>query len=102
MKIPKQLKIGGLIFEIKESEEIANQSNVWGSTHFKKQKIFLDPSEKQQKKEHTLFHEILHACLWSSGIGDRLRRLDKDLEEDLCASLDSQLYQVLKDNNLLK
>ncbi len=100
MKIPKQIKIGGLLFEIKESEEIANQSNVWGSTHFKKQKIFLDPSENQQKKEHTLLHEIIHVCLWSSGIGDRLRRLDKDLEEDLCSSLDSQFYQVLKDNKL--
>jgi Zn-dependent peptidase ImmA (M78 family) len=102
MKIPKQLKIGGLIFQVSESEEIANQSNVWGSTHFKKQKIFLDPSETQQKKEHTLLHEILHACLWTCGIGDRLRRFDKDLEEDLVASLDSQLYQVFKDNNLFR
>jgi hypothetical protein len=102
MKIPKQLKIGGLIFKIKESQEIANQSQVWGSTHFMQQKIFISPEETQQKKEHTLLHEILHACIWTSGIGDRIRRFDKDLEEDIVNSVSNSLYQVLKDNKIIK
>jgi len=102
MKIPKKVKISGLVFTVEESEKISNQSNVWGSTHFKKQRIFIDPSETQQKKEHTFLHEILHCCIWSCGIGNRLSRIDKDLEEDIVSSLDSVLYQILTDNKLLK
>jgi len=101
MKIPKQLKCGGLIFQVKESQEVANASNVWGQTQFRQQKIFLETSETQQKKEETFLHEILHICLWQSGIGSRLARIDKDLEEDIVGSIDSYLYQILKDNKLI-
>lgn len=100
MKIPKKLKCGGLIFEVKESQEIANSSGTFGQTHFRQQKIFLEKSEKQQKKEQTFIHEIIHICLWQSGILARLNRIDKDLEEDIVSSIDNNLYQILKDNKL--
>lgn len=102
MKIPKKLKCCGLIFQVKESQEVANSANVWGQTQFKQQKIFLEKSETQQKKEETFLHEIIHICLWQSGICQRLNRIDKDLEEDIVGSIDSHIYQILKDNKMLK
>lgn len=101
MKIPKQLKCGGLIFGVRESQDVANAANVWGQTQFKQQKIFLEEGETQQKKEETFLHEIVHICLGQSGIVPRLQRLDKDLEEDIVGSIDSHLYQILKDNHLI-
>jgi hypothetical protein len=102
MKIPKKLKVGGLIYEVKESEEVTYEGAVWGSTHFSNQKIFLEPNEKQQKKEEAFLHEIIHICLFYCGLSKRLKRLDENLEEDLVIAISNQLYQILKDNNLLR
>jgi len=102
MIIPPTLKIGPFIWEIKESEEVANEGNVYGSTHHSKQKIFLEPSETQQKKEQVLIHETMHVIWHQAGLG---KRYDKDhprIEEEVVHALSMGLYQVLKDNDLLK
>ncbi len=101
MKIPKKLKIGGLWFQVVESADVANQGNAFGSMHCRQQKIFIEPSETQQKKEDTLIHEILHAIWWSVGLCERFKDNPK-IEEEIVASLGNSLYQVLKDNRLLK
>lgn len=101
MKIPKKLKIGGFIWSVEESEKVSNEGEVFGSTHFKKQRIFIDPSETQQKKEHTLIHEILHAIWWQTGLNNRYKD-KKEMEEEIIQAVAHGLYQVLKDNSLLK
>ena len=102
MKIPKKIKIGGLWFEVKESQEVANQSNVFGSLHSRQQKIFLEKSETQQRKEQTFFHEILHGIWQQAGLCERYRGDQEKIEEEIVSALASGLYQVLKDNKLLK
>ena len=102
MKIPKTLKIGGFIWTVEESEKIANEGNVFGSTHSRKQRIFLEPNESRQKKEHTLIHEIMHALWWQAGLNSRYKKDENKFEEEIVDALSNGLYQVLKDNNFLK
>lgn len=102
MKILKSVKVGGLVYEVVESADIANEGNVWGSTHMKKQKIFLDPDEKDQKKEQTFLHEIMHAVWEGAGLNARYSKDQPKLEEEIICALSHGLFQVLKDNDLLK
>ena len=99
MKIPKKLKIGGMIWEVEESSDVVNEGSCFASTHPLTQKFFIDPKIKQQKKEQALIHEILHAVWWTNGM--RSREDLKKEEEYIVDSLSQGLYQVLKDNKLI-
>ena len=101
MEIPKELKIGGFTWTIEENEKVAVEGNIYGSTHHTKQRFFLDPNTTQQKKEHTVIHEAMHAIWWQSGLGIRYKETPK-LEEEVISAVSMGIYQVLKDNDLLK
>ena len=100
MKIPKSLKIGGHVWKITHNKDVTNEGGCFGSTHPLTQRFFLDPEISQQKQEQTLIHEILHAIWWTNGMRSR-EELKKE-EEYIIDSLSQGLYQVLKDNKLLK
>lgn len=102
MIIPKTLKIGPFIWDIEENKDIAQEGACFGSTHSYSQKIFLDPGQLEEKKAHTLVHEFMHAIWWQSGLGVRYNKNQKDLEEEVISALSFGVYQVLKDNGLLK
>lgn len=101
MKIPKTLKIGGFMWKIHQNQHVSNEGNSFGSTHTRHQNIFIEPSETQQKKEHTLLHEVMHALWWQTGLSSRYKE-DKKIEEEVIDAISSGLYQVLKDNKMLK
>lgn len=102
MKIPKKLRINGFDWEVKESQEIANEGQAFGSTHYEEQKIFLEPKATKQKKEQVLLHEILHAIWWECGLAQRYKKDKPEVEEEIITALSHGLYQVLVDNKLLK
>jgi Zn-dependent peptidase ImmA (M78 family) len=102
MKIPKKLKIGGFIWTVEETDKTTNESSSFGSCHYKKQRIFIDKTENQQKKEHTLIHETMHAVIWQSGLNERLNKATGITEEELVTAISMGIYDVLKNNNLLK
>ena len=102
MKIPKKIKIRAFVYTVTENQDVANEGNVFGSTHLRRQKIFIEPSETQQKKEHTFIHEIIHAVWNQIGLNTRVNKDNPKLEEEIIDGLSHGLYQVLKDNNLLK
>jgi len=91
MKIPNKLKIGGHIFKIDYSKELENEN---GKTEWKENTIYLCKTLPQDQKESTLIHEIIHCCNTSIG--------DTNSHHAIIDSLAEQLYQVFKDNNLLK
>lgn len=102
MKIPNKFKIIGFDWVVKNNKDVIAEGGVFGSTHTYTQTIFLDPETTQQKKEQTFLHECMHAIWWQTGLG---KRYDKDkaiIEEEIVSALSSGLYQVLKENNLLK
>lgn len=102
MKIPKQIKISGFMWDIKEDNNVATEGNCFGSTHYRTQNIFIEPTATEQKKEQTLIHEILHAIWWQNGLAERYKGDDSVREEEIIHTLSHGIYQVLKDNNFLK
>ena len=86
MKIPRKLKIGAHNYTIKEIDGIIESGNR-NSEH--RHSILLNKRLCQTEKETTLFHEILHA-------------INNELNETDVEFLTQALYQVLKDNNLLR
>lgn len=102
MKIPSKIRIIGFEWVVKEDKNVAAEGQIFGSTHSFSQTIFLDPDTTPQKKEQTFLHETMHAIWWQTGLG---KRYDKDkgvIEEEIIGALAQGLYQVLKENKLLK
>ena len=88
MKIPNTIKIytHNYRVELVDGEEVdddCGECNVARATI----KIRKDMAESQQMA--TLIHEIIHA-------------LDSNIKEDLVSFLSESLYQVLKENRLIK
>ena len=96
MKIPKKLKIGNVTYTISQLLE-DQKDDYYGTGSFKYQWIKID--FKQLSKDHigeTFLHEIIHQIL------DQHKFVDESRDEKLVSTLASGLYQVLKDNSLLK
>lgn len=96
MKIPKEVKISGIIYDIELVdiiEDDIHNAEFMGRVIFKKNKIKILKSYSIEKQFRTLLHEIIHI-------------LDEDLkigfEENGICRLEAGLFQVLKDNNMIK
>lgn len=88
MKIPAKMKIGGHFYLVKlvEPEDI---EKVCGEVDRSKLEIKINNNLPQSQLEETLIHESLHA-------------INMDIPEKEIEYLSSSIYQVLKDNNLLR
>lgn len=102
MMFPKKINIGGFDWRIEHSKDIANEGQVFGSTHYRSLKIFIDPMASAQKQEQALLHEIMHACVWQCGLNLRFNNKEIISEEDVVHSLSMTLYPVLKKLGYLK
>lgn len=91
MKIPKKLKIGGHWVNVVLDEHMPEGLDAEYQSD--KLLIRIDAHNPQSIKESSLIHEIMHVL---NGTFD-----SDTLGHSLLDSLSEQLYQVLKDNNLL-
>lgn len=90
MNIPKKLKIGGHTYKvITEKPGEINERGTCGVTNKSKGIISINKNLIQSEKECTLIHEIFHI-------------INNELNEAVIESLSQQLYQVLRENKLLK
>ncbi len=87
MKLPHSLKIGAYTFKVILVKEWEGEH--LGKCDYDEETISIRASLSQTGKEQTLFHEILHA-------------INSELDHALLESLSQQLYQVLKDNRMLR
>lgn len=96
MKLPKKIKIGGHIFDVivrnkrkEDGDQRLGCSDVYAN------RIFINRHEAQSlsQEESTLFHEIIEIISAFN---------DMKLTHDQICALETNLYQVLKDNKLLK
>lgn len=101
MKIPKTVKIAGFEWEVIYDVNVTRQGSLVGSCHFYPQKIFLDPETTDQMNEETFLHEILHVIWHNTGLAERFKG-NPEYEEELVTLFSVALYQVLKDNKLLR
>ena len=88
MKIPKSLKIGGHIYDVKlvESDDIQKDC---GECAVDKLEIKIKKTMPQTMQEETLIHEAIHA-------------MNFGLSEESVQYLSMAFYQFLKDNKLLR
>jgi hypothetical protein len=95
MKIPNRLKILGREYEVEcfDFDSKVQCNNLNGSSYDNRQKIQIDNTSHHEKQEATLLHETLHILSYN---------LNLSLDEDAVCRLEVGLYQVLKDNKLLK
>lgn len=100
MKIPKKVKIGGHIYKVDEDYKFIERSDLQGLCDHYQRAIFITPFDTNGSKrertgiEETFIHELIH-CVDEIYNG-------KKLEEETVKRISEGLYQVLKDNNLLK
>ncbi len=95
MKIPKKLKVAGVTYRVKvlESGEVAPNTFEYGSANHADCLIVLNSTTPQDVQEETLFHEAVHCVNERFGVA---------LEEAQVKALSAGLYQILKDNKLLR
>ena len=89
MRIPKEIKIGGLTYEVREAKKILGKKRIHGYQDSSKQLIMLKKSLPDEYKEKVFMHEITHALfdflMW-------------DQNEDTVERLAQSLYMLVKDN----
>lgn len=91
MEIPQELKIGGHRMRV---ELVDLPDDIDGEYDNQELLISINRNLPQSMKESTLIHEIMHAL---NGTFD-----SETFAHSLLDSMAEQLYQVLKDNQLLR
>lgn len=86
MIIPKRFKIGGVTWTVKEVEVIPG--GCFGQTELWNAEISITKSLKQDTKEQTYIHELLHALMFSMG--------KRNHDEEFVDGLATLLHQYLK------
>lgn len=89
----EKIKIGGMEYQVKEVKFGESNGDVTlGECHFETADILINENLSDNRKEQTLFHEMLHAMLFEAG------SVEYDNEE-LVNQLGLIMYQVFKDND---
>lgn len=89
--LPEIIKIAGIDYNIELVNEIDDDPRLMGACVYQKSVIKIKNGMSTDKKNQTLIHEMLHACLNEAGFEEQ--------DEDMVNRLGIVLYQVLKENN---
>ncbi len=97
MRIPKEIKIGPFTYQIKRPEVLYNEKGqeLYGQISYAEQVIRLSQVGSIERQESSLLHEIIHGVLDQTGHAD-------EVEEEIVETLGIGLYEVLKENGLLR
>jgi hypothetical protein len=90
MQVPEKVKIGGLVYDVVETENITLGTDYNAEILYASLKINLRPMARAQK-ERTFLHEVLHGIFDNLGYtgGDDEKRVDE---------LAGALYALIVDN----
>jgi len=104
MKIPKQLKVSGHIYEVKFSRPNDNEkgNQNWARTFLNNKQIIIDNDIARSQQEESFLHEILHCCFHEVGLNADIWDKVPLTEEQIINRTSGCLYATLKNNNLLK
>ncbi len=86
MKIPKQIKIGGLWYKVEQVSRSAMSENI-ADTDFSFNLIRINKDNNKSQQDLSFLHEIIHC-------------INNQLSEKETEFLTHSLYQVLHDNKL--
>jgi hypothetical protein len=90
MKIPSEIKILGITYQISEVEYISREELQLARIDYLRTEIQLLSDLSQQKKEQALMHEIMHGIYNALGLDYT--------DEDNIQRIACVLHQVLTDN----
>jgi len=90
MKIPSKVKIGGLVYTVKETNTLSLGTNYSGEILYSDLCINIRSSCARQQRERSFIHEVIH------GIFDNLGYYDHD--EKKIDELAGALYSFIIDN----
>lgn len=94
MKIPNKLKVGGYTYEVILEDRNDGRGDTHPAVcHMGQHKIWIDIKQCREEQESSLIHEILEVINYHYAL---------NLDHDKRSVLEAVLYQVLKDNHLLK
>ena len=85
-ELPSQIKIGPVLYEVKEVDRLANDG-VWGQIVYADSVIEMNPAIKAQHRTITLWHEIFHGMLLQGGIREHDERILDVLAHGITAVL---------------
>lgn len=95
------VKVGPFIYDIKldaariRELEKENDMELFGFTTHNKLEIVINPDMADSMLRETVLHEILHAVIYATGLGDRFTEKQ---EEHLVRALSPALFQFILDN----
>lgn len=94
MKIPQKIKIGGKTIDVivDNLREKCGSSDI-GMSQLARQKIWISNEANKETQEETFLHEIGEFIKFEN---------DLEISHQTLQTLSRSLYQVLKDNDLLK
>jgi len=93
LKIPKKIKIGGLVYDIVKVDEITVQDTpVAGSISPSRQEIQLETGYKDNFSDTVFLHEILHGIAYHTG------RMDLFEDESIIDCFANGLTALINDN----
>jgi hypothetical protein len=84
MKIPEEVKIGGLVYKIVQEKQM---DGCYGRLNKGMGQIIIEKDMPDDQKMANLLHEVLHA-------------INSGLDEEIVNGTALSLYEFLKDNNL--
>lgn len=95
MKLPKQVKVGGLTYKVSLNDEVrlADESALGRTAHLD-QEISVTTRYHPEQIASTFFHELLHCATRHAG----LSRDWEEAEENYVARLETSLMMIFTDN----
>jgi Zn-dependent peptidase ImmA (M78 family) len=96
MDIPASIQVGQLTYKIILDNNLWANHEQYGMANKRDQTIRIDSRLKPEQRALIFIHEVLHLALEQSGLVYRLEQKQKIEEEDIVRSLESVIYQVVK------
>ena len=89
MKLPKEVNILGLTYEVREVDIVDKMQPAYGEIDYEAQVIKIDISLSDERKGQVFMHELLH------GILEALNYVSLNNDENAVQSISATLYHVL-------
>lgn len=90
MQIPKSIKVGGITYQVKESERLSLGENYNAEIDYQKAVIEIQKSLEKQVAQRSFLHEVIHAIYSELGYSEHD---EKQIDE-----LAGAFFQLIVDN----
>jgi hypothetical protein len=94
VKVPTQVSLGGYVVKIKYVASLEN--DIFGKCVSNSIEVSLSMHKNKEELMHTVFHEMVHAVFWKTGIQALLEGLSDTAEEAVVVAIENHLGHAIK------